>query len=85
MRNVYACTYTGWKKVLGWDAVINKEERWVSLECPGVIDAAVDKFLKGTLLANNKHIMPPSIMHMEAIHAYDYDAELRGNHSMRPY
>jgi hypothetical protein len=56
---------TNWKKVLGWDAVINKDERTVTFECPGVLLAAGEKYLKDTTFASNKHIMLPSLMDLQ--------------------
>jgi hypothetical protein len=60
--NTYVCTYTGWKRVLGWDAVIDREERTVAFECPTVLLAARDRFLQDSVMISPKHIMGPGIM-----------------------
>ena len=64
-QHVYAMKTTAWRKVLGWTAVVDREERTVTFECPGVLLAAGDKFLKGVTFANNKHAMLPSLMQLE--------------------
>ena len=61
-KHVYAMKTTGWKKVLGWTAVVDKAERTLTWECPGVLLAAGDKYLKGQTFARNRHVMLPSIM-----------------------
>ena len=55
VRNTYACTYTGWKKVLGWDAVIDRDERTVAFECPSVLEAAKNRFLRDTSIITPRH------------------------------
>ena len=65
VRNTYACTYTGWKKVLGWDAIIDRDERTVSFECPSVLEAAKNRFLRDSSLITPRHIMTPSLMDLE--------------------
>ena len=62
----FVCKYTGWRKVLGWDVVVNKQERTVCFEAPTVLEAAKVKFLQSTTYANNRHVMMPSIMQLEA-------------------
>ena len=65
VRNTYACTYTGWKKVLGWDAVIDRDERTVAFECPSVLEAAKNRFLRDSSIITPRHIMTPSLMDLE--------------------
>jgi hypothetical protein len=36
LRVAWVCKYTNWRKVLGWDAVIDREDRTVTFECPVV-------------------------------------------------
>ncbi len=34
LRVAWVCKYTGWRKVLGWDAVIDRDDRTITFECP---------------------------------------------------
>jgi hypothetical protein len=47
LRVAWVCKYTNWRKVLGWDAVIDREDRTVTFECPVVLEQAKRRFLDG--------------------------------------
>ena len=51
LKEAFVCEYGPWSKVLGWDAVIDKEEHTVCFECPSVLVAARTKFASTCKLA----------------------------------
>ena len=62
LRVAWVCKYTGWRKVLGWDAVIDRDDRTITFECPAVLEQAKRRFLKGDVMIAPKHVTTPSIM-----------------------
>ena len=62
LRVAWVCKYTGWRKVLGWDAVIDRDDRTITFECPAVLEQAKRRFLKGDIMIAPKHVTTPSIM-----------------------
>ena len=62
LRVAWVCKYTGWRKVLGWDAVIDRDDRTITFECPAVLVQAKRRFLKGDIMIAPKHVTTPSIM-----------------------
>ena len=62
LRIAWVCKYTGWRKVLGWDAVIDRDDRTITFECPAVLEQAKRRFLKGDIMIAPKHVTTPSIM-----------------------
>jgi hypothetical protein len=62
LRVAWVCKYTNWRKVLGWDAVIDREDRTVTFECPVVLEQAKRRFLEGEIMLTPKHVTTPSLM-----------------------
>jgi hypothetical protein len=62
LRVAWVCKYTGWRKVLGWDAVIDRDDRTITFECPAVLVQAKRRFLKDDIMIAPKHVTTPSIM-----------------------
>ena len=62
LRVAWVCKYTGWRKVLGWDAVIDRDDRTITFECTAVLVQAKRRFLKGDIIIAPKHVTTPSIM-----------------------
>ena len=62
LRVAWVCKYTNWRKVLGWDAVIDRDDRTITFECPAVIEQAKRRFLAGDIMLAPKHVTTPSIM-----------------------
>jgi hypothetical protein len=62
LRVAWVCKYTNWRKVLGWDAVIDREDRTVTFECPVVLEQAKHRFLEGEIMLTPKHVTTPSLM-----------------------
>ena len=62
LRVAWVCKYTPWRKVLGWDAVVDREERTVTFECPVVLEQAKRRFLEGEIVLTPKHVTTPSLM-----------------------
>ena len=62
LRVAWVCKYTGWRKVLGWDAVIDRDDRTITFECPAVLEQAKRRFLIDDVTIAPKHVTTPSIM-----------------------
>ena len=60
--NVYACDYSPWRKVLGFEATIDRDERIVVLEARDLLERVKEEYLKEAVIISPKHVTSPSIL-----------------------
>ena len=65
-KNIYACTLTGWKKVLGWETTIDREEQRVVYEARDVLARIKNDYLAGAIIIHPRHAATPAAAQLEA-------------------
>ena len=61
----YACTYTGWRKVLGYTAVIDASDKSVTFSCYPVVEAAVREHFKDMPTYQPVHLYSAHVTQLE--------------------